>query len=163
MARSLPCSLLIAALFLALVAPSVAAADPGSGEAIGTIQYEGRTVTLKHAYLIAGDNFGSKVRKVILSAVDIGDRIAAADSLSSASGKLREGIAFEFDETLPFVGYWMAIDDQSVQVSAPIDRAVFTTTTSTADRIVGKVAFDKSGAGGPRVEVSFDAALLKEF
>ena len=152
-----------AALLLAFVAQPASAAATASGQAIGTVKYKDKTVTLQHAYLIAGDNHGSKVRKVILSAVDIKDEITAATSLMSAGAKLREGISFELDDSMPFVGYWMAIADQSIQVSAPLDKKLFATTTSTAQRVAGKASFDQSGSGGPKVEATFDAALLKEF
>lgn len=156
-------SLVSSALLLAFVAPPASAAAPASGQAIGTVRYKDKTVTLRHAYLIAGDNYGSKVRKVILSAVDIKDKIAGASSLMSAGAKLREGISFELDESVPFVGYWMAIADQSMQISAPLEPKLFATTASTPQRVAGKVSFDQSGSGGPKVEAEFDASLLKEF
>jgi hypothetical protein len=156
--------LLAAALTFVLGATVVGAASvPASGQAIGTVKYKDKTVTLQHAYLIVGDNHGTRVRKVILSAVDIEDQIAGASSLMGASGKMREGISFELDETMPFVGYWMAIVDQSMQVSAPLDAKLFVTTTNTPQRVAGKVSFDQTGSGGPKVEVSFDAALTKSF
>jgi hypothetical protein len=57
----------------------------------------------------------------------------------------------------------MAIADQSMQVSAPLDRKLFATTVDTPQRIAGTVSFDETGSGGPKVEVSFDAALTKSF
>ncbi len=156
--------LLAAALTVLLGATGLrAAAAPTSGQAIGMIKYKDKTVNLQHAYLIAGDKNGTKVRMVILSAVDIKDKITAANSLMSASAKLREGISFELDETMPFVGYWMAIADQSMQMSAPLDAKLFQTTASTPQRVAGKAAFDQSGSGGPKVEASFDATLTKSF
>lgn len=140
-----------------------AAAAPASGQAIGTVKYKDETVTLQHAYLIGADKSGTKVRLVILSAVDIKDKITAASSLMSASAKLREGISFELDETMPFVGYWMAIADQSMQMSAPLDAKLFLTTASTPQRVAGEVSFDQSGSGGPKVEATFDATLTKSF
>lgn len=136
---------------------------PTSGQAIGTVTYKDKTVTLEHAYLIVGDNHGTRVRKVILSAVDIEDEIAGASSLRGASGEMREGISFELSETMPFVGYWMAIADQSMQVSSPLDMRLFATTVDTPQRVAGKVSFDETGSGGPKVEVSFDATLTKSF
>lgn len=158
-------TLLLATAFALLLDPSGvrAASVPTSGQAIGSVKYKDKTVTLQHAYLITGDNHGTKVRKVILSAVDIKDKITASTSLMSASSKLREGISFELDETMPFVGYWMAIADQSTQVSAPLDAKLFATTTNTPQRVAGKVSFDESASGGPKVEASFDAPLTKSF
>jgi hypothetical protein len=157
--------LLVAALTFMLGATTAvrAASVPIAGQAIGTLKYKDKTVTLEHAYLIVGDNHGTRVRKVILSAVDIEDEIAGASSLMGASGKLREGISFELDETMPFVGYWMAIADQSMQVSAPLDAKLFATTVDTPQRVAGKVSFDQTGSGGPKVEVSFDATVTKSF
>jgi hypothetical protein len=149
----------VAVLALAWSAHAVAA----EGKVTGTIQHKGKTVTLQHAYLIAGDNYGNKVRRVILSAVDIKDKITASTSLSSAGAKLREGISFELDESMPFVGYWMVHSDQSVQISAPLDAKKFATTTSTPQRVAGTVKFDESASGGPKVDVTFDATLVKEF
>ena len=36
------------------------------------------------------------------------------------------------------------------------------TTANDAKRIAGKLAFDDAGAGGPKVDIEFDAALVKE-
>ena len=36
------------------------------------------------------------------------------------------------------------------------------TTANEAKRIAGKLTFDDAGAGGPKVDVEFDAALVKE-
>ena len=156
--------LLGAALIFVLGAAALRAASvPTSGQAIGTVKYEDKTVTLEHAYLVVGDNHGTRVRKVILSAVDIEDAIVGASSLMGASAKLREGIAFELDETMPFVGYWMAIANQSMQVSAPLDAKLFATTVNTPQRVAGQVSFDQTGSGGPKVEVSFDATVTKSF
>jgi hypothetical protein len=156
--------LLATALTFVLGATALHAASvPTSGQAIGTVKYKDKTVTLEHAYLVVGDNHGTSVRKVILSAVDIEDEITSASSLMSAGAKLREGISFELDETMPFVGYWMAIADQSMQVSAPLDAKLFVTTVNTPQRVAGKVSFDQTGSGGPKVEVSFDATVTKSF
>jgi hypothetical protein len=156
--------LLATALTLMLGAAAARAAPvPIAGQAIGTVTYKDKTVTLEHAYLVVGDNHGTRVRKVILSAVDIEDEIAGASSLMSAGAKLREGISFDLDETMPFVGYWMAIADQSMQVSAPLDAKLFASTVDTPQRVTGKVSFDQTASGGPKVEVSFDATVTKSF
>ena len=39
---------------------------------------------------------------------------------------------------------------------------VLKTTANDAKRIAGKLTFDDAGAGGPKVDVEFDAALTKE-
>ena len=115
-------------------------------------------MTLQHAYLIAGDNYGSKVRKVILSAVDIKGTDRRLERADERQLEAAHGISFELDPSMPFVGYWMAIDDQKTQVSAPLDKKLFTTSADTPQRIAGKVTFDQTGSGGPKVDVELRRA-----
>jgi hypothetical protein len=142
---------------------SFAAPEPSLGEAIGTITFQDQSVTLRHAYLVAGEYNGNPVRKVILSAVDIEDAIVAARSMVAASALLREGITFAFDESVPYVRTWVAIADQSLQKSSAPEKDLFTTTVDSRRRIAGSVAFDESASYGAKVEASFNAELIRSF
>ena len=134
----------------------------GPGQANGTIAHKGKTVVLKHAYYVTGTNMGFPLRQVVLSATDIGPAMAADDSLLTAGNRLREGIIVYIDEG-KMLRYWMAISDQTEQVSTMFPAKEFTATANDAKRVAGKLAFDHTRSGGPKVDVEFDARLLKEF
>lgn len=61
----------------------------------------------------------------------------------------------------PRLNYWVVLNDQRVQYSGTAKPAVLTLTADTATRLAGKLTLDGT-AGGPKVEIEFDAPLLKE-
>lgn len=63
----------------------------------------------------------------------------------------------------PRLGYWFVANGQRVQHSAG---GRFNTIELEADkpqRIAGKWVFDDTPGGGPNVDVTFDASLIKAF
>jgi hypothetical protein len=56
----------------------------------------------------------------------------------------------------------MVLNDQKVQYSGTLKPEVLKTIVSDAKNIAGKLSFDDAAAGGPRVDVEFDAPLVKE-
>jgi hypothetical protein len=97
-------------------------------EATGTVNYKGRTATLKYAYLVKGpDEMDQEtiIRRVILSQTDIGADIQACTTLGCCTNNLTEGVTVDID--------------------------------------AGPLNIDDTEADGPKVEATFDAALLKEF
>jgi hypothetical protein len=54
------------------------------------------------------------------------------------------------------------LNGQRVQYSGTARPSTLTLTTDTPGRIAGKFVVDDSAAGGPQVDIAFDAALVKE-
>jgi hypothetical protein len=142
----------------ALSAPLAAA-----GDAKGTLAYKTRTADLKYAYLVKGPDGVSKqtIRRLILSATDLGAKIAACKTMSCTDSDLNEGLSVNFDSG-PRLNYWMVLNGQKIQYSGTLKPEVLKTTADDAKRIAGKLTFDDAGAGGPKVDIEFDATLTKE-
>jgi hypothetical protein len=143
---------------LALCASLAAAAD-----AKGTVIYKTRTADLKYAYLVKGPDAVSKqvIRRLILSASDLGAKISACKTMSCTDSDLNEGLSVNFDSG-PRLNYWMVLNGQKIQYSGTLKPEVLKATANDAKRIAGKLTFDDAGAGGPKVDVEFDATLSKE-
>jgi hypothetical protein len=142
---------------------AVSSALAATGDAKGTLTYKTRTTNLKYAYLVKGPDMVSKqtIRRLILSASDLGAKIAACKTMSCTDSDLMEGLSINFDSG-PRLNYWMVQNGQKVQYSGTLKPEVLKTTASDAKRMAGTLAFDDAGAGGPKVDVEFDAAMVKE-
>lgn len=131
----------------------------------GTVVYKGKTAehraTIGHVYLVKGpDAIEKKVGRVLIfSALDIGEKVRACATLSCAEQLLTEGFTIGFD-TAPFLKFWMTLEKGKVQTSGPANVKSFASTTDTPERLAGTLRFDSFGA---KVDVQFDAALLKTF
>jgi hypothetical protein len=132
----------------------------------GSIVYKGKTAehraTIAHVYLVKGpDTIEPKKigRVLIFSAQDLGEKVRACTTLSCAEQLVTEGFTIGFD-TAPFLKFWMALEKGKVQTSGPANTKAFTPTADTPERLAGTLRFDSFGA---RVDVEFDAALLKTF
>lgn len=154
-------SMLAAAICAAVLFPATLLA--AGNEAKGTFVYKGKTVNLKHAYLIKGPDAVTKqpIRRVILSSVDLSKAIAKCTKMMCTDGGLDEGLSLNFEDG-PRIYYWMVMNDQRVQYSGTEPVKSFAASADDAKRIAGKLVFDKTAAGGPKVDVEFDAALVKE-
>jgi len=154
--------ILLAIAFLAFPRPSVAAAD---GEAKGNLNYKGTTVTLKHAYLIKGpDAMDAKtiLRRLILSRDDLGAAIQGCKTMKCVDGAMTEAMQVDFDAG-PRLLYWITLNGDRLQYSGTAQPSVAKVSGNDPKRRAGKLSIDDAGAGGPRVEVEFEATLLKEF
>lgn len=153
-------------LAITLVMFPLSTATAADGEAKGTLSYKGTTVTLQYAYLVKGpDSFDPKktIRKLILSKTDIGAKIKACKTMSAAEGEVMEGITVDFDAG-PRLNYWLALNGQRLQYSGTaVPSAMKQQKGDDAKRLAGTLSIDDSASGGPRLEVEFAAALLKEF
>lgn len=134
-----------------------------AGDAKGTLTYKTRAANIKYAYLVKGPDTVSKqpIRRLILSATDLGGKITACRTMACTDSDLNEGLSVNFDSG-PRLNYWMVLNDQKIQYSGTLKPEVLKTTANDAKRIAGKLTFDDSGAGGPKVDIEFDAALVKE-
>ena len=150
------------------VVAGVAVAAGAAGTAKGAVTYKARgapvTVALKHAWLVKGpDAVDPKkiVRKLILSADDIGAKIAACRTMSCVDADLNSGMTVDFDAG-PRLNYWIVLDNQRVQYSGTAAPAAFKAAADTATRLAGKLVIDDTKAGGPGIDVQFDTPLAAE-
>ncbi|MEO8344681.1 MAG: hypothetical protein ABI607_03200 [Betaproteobacteria bacterium] len=162
-------SRIFAALLGAVVVPMVAVdAVAADGTASGTLTYAAKsgaiTMSPKFAYLVKGPDAvdNSKIiRHLILSPTDLGAKIAACKTLSCTDGDLKNGMTVDLDVG-PRLNYWVVLNDQRVQYSGTQMPASLVLTTNSPTRLAGKLVFDDATAGGPKVEIVFDAPLLKK-
>ena len=121
-------------------------------------------MTLAHAYLVTGpDAVDAKkmIRRLILSGKDLGAKMRACQTMSCTDGEVTEGLVVDIDGG-PRLNYWMAINEQKVQHSGTQRPAALKTGADQPRRLAGKLSFDDTPSGGPKVDVEFDAPLVKE-
>jgi hypothetical protein len=141
--------------------PAIAAGN----HAKGTLTYQTYSVILKYAWLVKGPyerEPGRMIRRLILSANDIGPKLQACKTMGCASSQVTEGMTVDFD-TPPRLDYWVAVNGQKVQYSYGAMPEAFVARTNDADRLAGRLTIDDVGAGGPKVDAEFDVTLFKEF
>jgi hypothetical protein len=150
---------------LALVlAFTLAAGAASAGTAKGTLTHKGKAVTLAHAYLVVGPDAIEptiKIRRLILSANDLGAKLDACKTMSCTDGEVTEGLVVDIGSG-PRMNYWMAISDQRIQHSDTEEPSSLAATTDDAKKLAGKLTIDDTPSGGPQVSVEFDAPLVKE-
>jgi hypothetical protein len=146
---------------------ALACAPAHAGDARGTITYKYKggeiVVRIKHAYLFKGPDVvtGKTIRRVVLSVADVSAKLAACATMLCSDGDIVEGMTIDFDAG-PRLNYWFVGNDQLVQYSGTADPASLKLTANTPQRLAGKWDFDGSAAAGPRVQIEFDAPLVKE-
>ncbi|MFO1303411.1 MAG: hypothetical protein U1F54_06745 [Burkholderiales bacterium] len=148
---------------VAFLLPALAALPAAAGDAKGTVAYKGSSLDVKYAYLVQTTDAMSNapMRRVVLSNKDIGAKIASCANMSCVDGDLGEGLEVDFVPG-PRLNYWLVMNGQKVQYSGTEPKASFTATSDDAKKVAGTLRFDKTSAGGPKVDVQFDAALVKE-
>ncbi|MEO8506988.1 MAG: hypothetical protein ABI593_05110 [Betaproteobacteria bacterium] len=134
-----------------------------AGEAKGTVTSKARTVNVKYAYLVKGPDAVTKqtIRRLILSATDLSAKIAACKTMSCTDSGLGDGLSVVI-EGGPRLYYWMVMNDQKIQYSGTEASSALAARIDDAKQLAGTLKFDKTGAGGPKVDVEFDATLVKE-
>jgi hypothetical protein len=151
------------ALALAVALPS--GSQGAAGEAKGTLTHKGKSVALAHAYLVTGpDAVDPKetVRRLILTGKDLGAKMRGCQTISCTDGEVTEGLVVDIDSG-PRLNYWVALNDQKVQHSGTQRPAALKATADEPKRLAGKLGFDDTVSSGPKVDVEFDAGLVKEF
>ena len=121
-------------------------------------------MTPKFVYLVKGPDAVDRnmiIRHVIFSATDLGAKIAACNTMSCTDADLGSGITVDLDAG-PRLNYWVVLNDQRVQYSGTAQPAALVLTADTPARLAGKLTIDDSAAGGPLVDIEFDAPMLKE-
>lgn len=153
----------IMGMMLGMVAALATPAFAGSAK--GTVAYKGTTATITHAYLVSGPDAidpGKTIRRIVLVAGDLEPKLSACKAMSCTDGEVMEGMTLDLDGG-PRVNYWVALKGQMVQYSGTADPATLKTTTDEPGRMAGTFVVDATGSGGPKVDVQFDAPLLKTF
>jgi hypothetical protein len=156
------------ALRCVLAAAIVIACVPAcAGDAKGTITYKYKAgeivVRIKHAYLFKGPDVvsGKTIRRVVLSVADVSAKLGACATMLCSDGDIVEGMTIDFDAG-PRLNYWLVGNNQLMQYSGTAEPASLKLTADTPQRLAGKWDFDGSAAGGPKVQIEFDAPLVKE-
>jgi len=145
--------------------PAVAAADPASG----TIDYRSNAgpivVSVTSVYMVKGPDevSGKTIRQLIFTSDDVGATLHACSSMTCAGGNVMEGMTVDFDAG-PRLNYWVAANGQRVQYSgtAKPDEAL-KLSADTPGHLAGTLTIDDSAAGGPKVNILFDAKTVKQF
>ena len=139
------------------------AAPAIAGDAKGTVTYKDRTADVKYAYLVKGPDSVTKqpIRRLVLSTKDLGGKIAACKTMSCTDSDLDDGLSVNL-EPGPRFNYWMVMNGQKIQYSGTEPVAALAAKTDDAKKLAGTLRFDKTSAGGPKVDVTFDAPMVKE-
>jgi len=98
----------------------------------------------------------------VFSATDIGAKLKACAKMSCTDGSVEDGMTIDLD-TGPRLNFWVALNGQRVQHSGTEVPAALAATANDGKRVAGKLRFDKTASGGPKVDVEFDAPLVKAF
>jgi hypothetical protein len=135
----------------------------------GSISYKTHTkdfaLTPTHVYLLKGRDPadpGTAIRRLVVTTEDLDSEIQACKTLRCVTDGLKEGLTVDFDAGSG-LGCWLVLDNKLVQYSAAQGEASFKAKADTAGRMAGTLTFDKTAAGGPNVNVTFDVALTKDF
>ena len=143
--------------------PAMLAAPAFAGDAKGTVAYKGRTIDVKHAYVVQTTDAmsGKPMRRLILSPKDLGGKINSCAKMSCVDGDLDDGMELDFVDGSR-LNYWLVMNGQKIQYSGTEPKESLAATANDAKKIAGTLKFDKTAAGGPKVDVTFDAAMVKE-
>jgi hypothetical protein len=63
----------------------------------------------------------------------------------------------------PRINYWVVLKGGLVQYSGTVEPSALKTKIDEPAKLAGSLTIDDAAADGAKVEVEFDAALLKEF
>lgn len=121
-------------------------------------------IELKYAHFITGpDSFdqNKKIRRLIFTATPLNDKIKSCTVLNCVDQYI-EGIQVDLDAA-PRLLYWVSVNGQLIQYSGTAVNETLSLSTDSQERLAGTLKFDASDAGGPNVEVTFDATVMKNF
>lgn len=150
------------AVFFALLA--FVAADNSKGKLVYKGPKKTFNVDLQFARFVSGpDAFDDKkkIRRLIFTGTNIDSKIKSCDAMNCVDVHI-EGLQVDLDAA-PRLLYWVSLNGQLVQYSGTVVNETLSLTTDSKERLAGTLKFDQSAAGGPTVEVTFDAPLLKTF
>ena len=138
------------------------------GTAKGIMIYAGKgkpiTTNFTHAFLIKGPDVVDQkkiLRRVLFTTADIGAKLKACETMSCVDNVFTEGLQVDWDAG-PRLNYWLTVSDQLVQYSGTLEPNAFVAKDNSPTRLSGRVTFDGTAMGAPKVDVEFDAPLVKE-
>jgi hypothetical protein len=138
------------------------------GTAKGSMTYTGKgkpiTTNFTHAFLIKGPDVADQrriLRRVLLTTSDIGEKLKVCETMACVDDAFTEGLQVDWDAG-PRLNYWLQLADHLVQFSGTLEPQAFTSKESTSKRIAGRLSFDGTPASGPKVDVEFDAPIVKD-
>ena len=151
----------VGALCWVLGSAVAAHAGEASGELVFSTNRGPLTVSLRHAYLVAGpDESGQPIRQLVLADKDLAAAISACAKLSCVSARLMNGATVDFDAG-PRLKTWFVANDQLVQHSDTAKPETMSLQQDDAKGLAGR--WSLSTGVGPRGAVQFNAPLLKAF
>jgi hypothetical protein len=137
--------------------------------ASGTINYQSKAgavvVNVANVYLVKGPDAvsGKTIRQLIFTSADVGAKLQACASMMCASGNVTEGMTVDFDAG-PRLNYWVVGNGQKIQYSGTAKpNETLKVTADTVQRLAGTLTIDDGAMGGAKVNVSFDATVVKQF
>jgi hypothetical protein len=154
-------------LIAGAAALAFAAAGASAQSARGSVVYEAKgasqVVAPRYAYLLRGPDAvsGKPIRRVVLSVADLGATLRGCETMSCPDANLREGMTIDFDAG-PRLNYWLVADGQRVQYSGTAEPGSLALSANTPQKLAGRWTLDARAAGGPRIEIEFDAPLASD-
>jgi hypothetical protein len=142
----------------------VTRSDIGKGKLIYKTGSKSFDMNIKSAHFIAGpDGFddGKKIRRLIFTTNALDDKIKSCTVMNCVDQHI-EGLQVDLDAA-PRLLYWISLNNQLVQYSGTAQNEFLTLTADTPEHLAGALKFDQSASGGPAVDVTFDAKLIKTF
>lgn len=137
-------------------------------QAQGTLSYQGKTkkttVELTSVALISGPDImdaSQKFRRLIFSTADISAKIKSCATMGCVDDGF-EGLQLDLVEG-PRYNYWLSLNGQMTQYSGTCPPEALKLTTNTPERLAGSFTLPGGSAGGPVIQVTFDAKMVKKF
>lgn len=121
-------------------------------------------VNVANVYLVKGPDAvsGKTIRQLIFTSADVGAKLQACASMMCASN-VPEGMIVDFDVS-PRLNYWVVGNGQKIQYSGTAKpNETLKVTADTAQRLAGTLTIDDGAVGGAKVNVKFDATVVKQF
>ncbi len=130
----------------------------------GTLSHAKGNLTLTYAYLVSGPDMVTQknIRRIVFSPTDLSAKLQACATMSCVDGAVTEGMIVDLDAG-PRLNYWMVLNKGLVQYSGTQEPSSLKSTANDPKHVAGKLAFDDSASTGPKVDVDFDAVLVKQF
>lgn len=139
-------------------------ADSSKGKLLYKTGSKSFDVDLKFAYFIIGpDAFddAKKIRRLIFTSKNIDDKIKSCGAMNCVDQYI-DGLQVDLDAA-PRLLYWVNLNNQLVQYSGTAVNESLALTADGKDKLAGTLTIDNSNSGGPKVDVTFDAALKRTF
>lgn len=138
--------------------------DVGKGKLVYKTGSKSFDLNIKSAYFIAGpDGFddNKKIRRLIFTTNALDEKIKSCKAMNCVDQYI-DGLQVDLDAA-PRLLYWISLNNQLVQYSGTAQNEFLTLTTDSPEHLAGTLKFDQSASGGPAVDVTFDAKLMKTF